>query len=191
MSINEKQKRFCEEYLIDLNATQAAIRAGYSEKTANEQGARLLANASIQEHISELMKVRSERTLVTADRVIKELAAVAFANIDDFARVEQVTYTDTSIDEEGNPIYTVRTRKDVNVFETELVDRDKIPAIASIKQTKEGIELKTHDKIKSLELLGKHLGMFITRIDATTKGGSLNNDKRPVMTLPDGTTLEL
>lgn len=190
MAINEKQKRFCEEYLVDLNGTQAAIRAGYSARTANEQGARLLANVSIQEYIGKLMGERSERTGITVDQVLKELAAVAFANIDDFVKVEEVTFMDMSLDNEGNPVYTSRKAKSVNVFETDTIDRAKIPAIASIKQTKEGIELKTHDKIRSLELLGKHLGMFITRIDTTTKGESLN-EKRPSAKLPDGTIIEI
>lgn len=71
--LTARQKRFVIEYLVDLNATQAAIRAGYSPKTANEQAARLLANVSIQEAIQAAMKKREERTEITADRVIKEI----------------------------------------------------------------------------------------------------------------------
>ena len=74
--LTEKQRRFVDEYLIDLNATQAAIRAGYSAKTANEQGARLLANVSIQQAISEKMAERSKRTGVNQDRVVQELAKI-------------------------------------------------------------------------------------------------------------------
>ena len=79
--LTDRQARFCEEYLIDLNATQAAIRAGYSEKTANEQGARLLANVSVQEKIAELKAERAKRTEMTQDSVIQELAAVARAEV--------------------------------------------------------------------------------------------------------------
>ena len=75
-----KQERFVEEYLIDLNATQAAIRAGYSPKTANEQGARLLAKVSVQTAISKAQAERSRRTGINQDRVIRELAKVAFLN---------------------------------------------------------------------------------------------------------------
>lgn len=75
--LTEKQKRFCDEYLIDLNATQAAIRAGYSARTANEQGARLLANVSVQEYIARKMAERSRRTGVNQDRVVLELAKIA------------------------------------------------------------------------------------------------------------------
>lgn len=73
MNLNDKQKAFCEEYLIDLNATQAAIRAGYSEKTANEQAARMLTKTNIQEYIQELKKARSDRTQVTQDKVLNDI----------------------------------------------------------------------------------------------------------------------
>lgn len=81
--MTDKQARFCEEYMIDLNATQAAIRAGYSPKTANEQAARLLANVSIQNRIAQLQAEQSRRTGVSADRVVRELAKVAFVNAGD------------------------------------------------------------------------------------------------------------
>lgn len=106
--LTDKQARFCEEYLIDLNATQAAIRAGYSEKTANEQGARLLANVSVQEKIAELKAERAKRTEMTQDSVIQELAAVA---------------------------------------------RAEVKGVRAV------------DKLKALELLGKHLGMFVERYE--------------------------
>jgi len=70
MALNEKQHRFAQEYLIDLNATQAALRAGYSEKTAKSQGQRLLTNVDVQAAISQGIKVRSQRTEVTQDYVL-------------------------------------------------------------------------------------------------------------------------
>ncbi len=73
MSLTPKQARFVEEYLIDLNATQAAIRAGYSAKTANEQGAQLLAKLSIREAVAEAQAIRSKRTEITQDEVIQGL----------------------------------------------------------------------------------------------------------------------
>lgn len=73
MSLTDKQQRFVAEYLIDLNATQAAIRAGYSEKTANEQGNRLLANVSVAPAIQAAIKKRSERTQVDADYVLRTI----------------------------------------------------------------------------------------------------------------------
>ena len=77
--LTEKQKRFCEEYLVDLNATQAAIRARYSKKSAYSIGQENLQKKEIRRYISESMKARSLRTQVTADRVLQELAKIAFA----------------------------------------------------------------------------------------------------------------
>ena len=75
--LTDKQERFCQEYIIDLNATQAAIRTGYSEKTANEQGARLLANVSIQERLAELKKERAEKLDVNATWVLKRFMDIS------------------------------------------------------------------------------------------------------------------
>lgn len=79
--LTDKQQRFVDEYLIDLNATQAAIRAGYSAKTADQQGSRMLANVKVQQAIAERMAERSKRTGVNQDRVVLELAKVAFLKI--------------------------------------------------------------------------------------------------------------
>lgn len=73
MSLNEKQKQFCEEYIIDLNATQAAIRAGYSEKTANRIGFENLTKLDIQEYIAELQKERNKRLEITQDDVLRDI----------------------------------------------------------------------------------------------------------------------
>jgi phage terminase small subunit len=173
--LSPKRKRFCEEYIIDLNGLQAAIRAKYSKATAQQQSSRLLSNVKVQAYIKVLMDKRSVRTDITSDRVLQELAAVGFARIDDFLKVEEQTQTEAlGVDEEGKPITNTWTAKSVNIFETDGMDKNKLPAVASIKQTKEGIELKLHDKMKSLELLGRHLGMWKDKIDVTTKGESLN-----------------
>src|SRR3546814_11679655 len=79
--ITEKQQRFAEEYLVDLNATQAAIRAGYSVRTAKQQGARLLTNADVAAAITEGRKRQQERTEITATRVAQEMARIEFGDI--------------------------------------------------------------------------------------------------------------
>lgn len=76
MAITPKQQRFAEEYLIDLNATQAALRAGYSEATAPEQASRLLKNVNVRAMIDERMAARSQRTEITADYVLKGIKDV-------------------------------------------------------------------------------------------------------------------
>ena len=77
--LNTKQKRFCEEILVDNNATQAAIRAGYSQRSASSIGNENLKKPKIQKYINELKEARSLRTQVTADRILQELATMAFA----------------------------------------------------------------------------------------------------------------
>ena len=74
--LNEKQKQFCEEYIIDLNGTQAAIRAGYSAKTANEQAAQLLAKLSIQEYVQKIKNKRSERVKYSQDELMRDILEV-------------------------------------------------------------------------------------------------------------------
>lgn len=74
--LSKKQEAFCREYLIDLNGTQAATRAGYSKRTANEQAARLLTNVSVRSHIKRLMDERAERVGRTADDVLRDIHKV-------------------------------------------------------------------------------------------------------------------
>ena len=76
MKLTDKQRAFCQEYLVDLNGTQAAIRAGYSKRTANEQAARMLAKASIQDYLSQLMARKEASRIATADEVLMYLTSV-------------------------------------------------------------------------------------------------------------------
>ena len=123
---------------MDLNGTQAAIRAGYSAKTAQEQASRLLSNVMVQEALQKRQAQLCTKLEVTQERVLEELAAIAFANGTDF-----VTVTETGL---------------LNVKPTRKVPKEKLPAIASIKYNQLGVEIKLHDKVSALELLGKHLG---------------------------------
>lgn len=166
--LTAKQQRFCDEYLIDLNATQAAIRAGYSKKTANEQGARLLVNVSIQKKIFELQKEREKRTEITQDSVLHELALIAFAKASDYARVvekDAMVEVDGNmvpvLDEDGNQV-KYRT---VEPILTDELTEDQKKAIAVIKKGRDGFEIKPYSKIQALELLGKHWGMFTEKVE--------------------------
>ena len=87
--LNPKQERFCQEYLVDLNATQAAIRAGYSHRTARAMGAENLTKPDIRALVAELQKARSERTQITQDQVVTEYAKTAFANLMDYFTVQR------------------------------------------------------------------------------------------------------
>lgn len=159
---NDKYEYFCREFLIDLNATQACIRAGYSKNTAHEKGAQLLAIVSIRNRISELKQERANRLEITADNVVKELARIGFSKIDDFVSViemeKEIPNKDNTDEETFEP--EIIKYKLVDIKITNNIDADSIRAISSIKQGNSGIEIKLHDKVKSLELIGKHLGIF-------------------------------
>lgn len=174
--LTAKQQRFCDEYLIDLNATQAAIRAGYSEKTATEQGARLLTNVKVQKYIQKRKADRVERTEITQDMVLMELASIAFSNAADYAAIvekDATIQTENGVliplcDENGEP---VKYRTVEPVLTADLTETQK-RALAVIKKGRDGFEVKPYDKIRALELLGKHLGMFTEKVEVT---GEVNN----------------
>lgn len=168
VKLTAKQQRFCDEYLIDLNATQAAIRAGYSEKRASEQAYQLLQKTTVQNHIAELQKEREKRTEITQDRVLHELALIAFAKASDYARVvekDAMVEVDGNmvpvLDEDGNQV-KYRT---VEPILTDELTEDQKKAIAVIKKGRDGFEIKPYSKIQALELLGKHLGMFTEKVE--------------------------
>lgn len=137
--LTAKQMRYVEEYLVDLNATAAAIRAGYSKKTAYSLGQRLLKNVEVKKAIHKAMQDRQRRTNITQDRVLEELAAIGFAKATDYAQVT-------------GEIVTIRSTGDLTP--------EQAAAIAGIEAGRYGVRLKLHDKVRALELLGKHLGMF-------------------------------
>jgi phage terminase small subunit len=141
--LTDKQKRFCEEYIIDLNATQAAIRAGYSKKTAYSIGVENLRKPEIQVEIQRLMDERSRRTEITADQVVKELALLAFSKIDDYVAWDQ---------------------KGVTIKPLSEMPAEKAACISEVSKTVKAksinFRIRIRDKLKALELMGKHLGMF-------------------------------
>lgn len=138
-ALPDKQARFVEEYLIDLNATQAAIRAGYSEKTARQQAYQLLGRAHIQDAILEAKQRRTERTEVTQDAVVEELRRIAFSLMTNVA-----SWSDGSV-----------VLKDSADLPEEVV-----AAVAEINRTASrsgvNVKVKLHSKLKALELLLQH-----------------------------------
>ena len=152
--MTEKQKRFVEEYLIDLNATQAAIRAGYSPDTAKSIGSENLTKPDITAQIARAMAERSRRTGVNADRVIMELAKIAFVNANDVIDPKTATIKEGALPEDTAAIQSVK----VKTFGEDGLER----------------EIKMADKLKALELLGKHLGMFRDKLEVS---GTLETEK--------------
>lgn len=145
--MTDKQERFCEEYLIDLNATQAAIRAGYSPKTANEQASRLLRNVSVRARLDILMAERSKRTGVNQDRIVRELARIAFYNADDVIDMDTGRVKPDASADDKAAIASVKFKKVIGDF-------------VSIER-----ETKLADKVKALELLMRHNGMLNDKLD--------------------------
>lgn len=143
--LTAKQERFCQEYIIDLNATKAAVRSGYSAKTAKEQGCVNLTKPNIQERIKDLNKSRSKATGITQKRVLEELAKIAFFDIRKIYDVDGAILPMTQIDDaEAAVIAGIKTTE---------VHQDGM-IIGEIK------EVKVFDKLRALEALGKHLGIF-------------------------------
>lgn len=147
--LTEQQKLFCHEYLIDLNATASAIRSGYSPKTAHNIGCRILKRPQVQEYLDVLMAQRSKRTGITADRILNELAKIAFVNPGDV------------IDLRNGMV-----RTDVHSDDIATIQSVKIKSGSNDDAEWNESETKMYDKLKALELLGKHLGMFKEKIDA-------------------------
>ena len=142
--LTKKQQRFIEEYLIDLNATQAAIRAGYSVASAKEIASENLTKPNIQKEIAKAMAERSKRTGISQDRVVQELAKLAFVNISDVVDLSTGLIKKTATAEDLACIQSIK-----------------------IKPTEYGEEreIKFYDKKGSLESLGKHLGMYDNKLN--------------------------
>lgn len=151
MALTARQERFVAEYLIDLVATQAAIRAGYSKKTAEQQGNRLLGNAKVAAAIAEAQSKRSERTEITQDRVLQELAKIGFSDMRKLARWGEKP---EGVNEDGTADWPVE------LISSAKIDDDTAAAVSEIALTAQGIRIKLHDKLSALDKIGKHLGMF-------------------------------
>jgi len=150
--VNDRQRRFVEEYLVDLNATQAAIRAGYSVKTAYSQGERLLRNVEVATAIAAAQADRSKRTRIDADWVLARLGAEVEADLADLYR------------EDGS----VKP-----VHEWPLIWRQGLVAGVEVERIGEGAgtvtKLKISERIKRIDLIGKHIDVqaFKERIEHT------------------------
>jgi len=150
LKLTPKQRLFVQEYLIDLNATQAALRAGYSVNNSHKIGSQLLDNPRIKQAIELAMYERELRTKVTQDRVIQELAKIAFINPTDVVDSYDASLHNGAAREDTAAISSIRVKR--------------LP-------TREGFgverEIKLHDKIRALELLGKHLRLFNDKLNIT------------------------
>lgn len=154
MALNDKQTRFVDEYLIDLNATQAAIRAGYSKRTAGSQAHDLLKNPEIEAAIAARQAERAVRTGITQDRVLQELALLAFSDMRKFA-------------EWGSD--------GVKLLDSKAMEEADARCVAEVSEstTKDGgsVKFRIHSKVDALKLIGQHLAMFTEKIQHSNADG--------------------
>jgi phage terminase small subunit len=162
-----KRLRFIEEYLIDLNATQAAIRAGYSKKTAGQIGEEILKIPEIAALIAERQGEISQKLEITQEMITAELAKIGFSDIRKavawFSQVAVAAPDERSVDEiieDGGEIRHAIVNQ-VELVSSNEIDDATAAAISEISMTeKGGLKVKFHDKQTALVNLGKHLGMF-------------------------------
>lgn len=152
--LTPKQQKFVDEYMIDLNATQAAIRAGYSVNRASEIGYQLLRKTTVAEAIAAKQKKLAAKAEITAERIINELAKIAFADMGNYA-----TW--------GSRGITLKESTDLTPDQTAAVSE----LSETVTESGGSTRFKLHDKKGALELLGKHLGMFKDRVELEVVGG--------------------
>ncbi len=157
---NPQQERFIQEYLIDLNATQAALRAGYSPKTAYSQGDRLLKHVEISKLIAAAQAKRAKNAEVDADYVLRRMVEIDQMDVLDIMTDDMVL---KPVSQWPRVWRQYLSGFDVSeLFEGAGDDREMVGLLKKIKWP---------DKVRNLELLGKHLGMFKDRVEVTGKNG--------------------
>lgn len=165
MSLPPRQERFCQEYIIDLNATRAAQRAKYSKKTARIKASQLLTKVNIKKRIIELKKERAERTKIDQDQVIEELAIIGFSDLKNHIDIDPLTGAIRIRGFEDMPEGSSRVLKSIK--EDRVIKED-----ADGKKTTvyDKVKFELWDKPKALEMIGRHLAMFIDRTNLKVSG---------------------
>lgn len=177
--MNDRQKRFVAEYLIDLNATQAAIRAGYSEKAAAAQASRLLTNAKISAAVAKGKAAMASKLDITAERVIAELAKIGFSNMADYITVGS----------NGDPFVDLSNLdRDKSAAIQEITVDDYVDGRGEDARDVKRVKFKLADKRAALVDLGKHLGLFVDRQEVSGPGGGpleITKIERVIVRPPD------
>lgn len=149
MKPTPKQLKFCQEYLIDLNATQAAIRAGYSPKTASEQGTRLLGNVKVQTYIQEKQKNKAAELDITQTMVLQELVKIAFGDVKNY------------FDENGRLININELQGNISAsIKSVTVQQEKIKMEGEIMVEESVKKIESYDKLKAIDTINRMLGFY-------------------------------
>ena len=160
--LTDKQKRFAEEYVIDLNATQAAIRAGYARGSAEVTGFRLLRYDKIDSYLRKLMDKRSKRTEVTQDRVLLEYAKLAFLQPKKF------------YGEDGELLPIPELEDDVAAA---LTSFDVVQTVVDGKEVSQTKKIKFADKKGALDSCARHLGMFNDKLELSGEVKNMSDEE--------------
>lgn len=177
--LTARQAEFVRQYLVDLNATQAAIRAGYSPKTANRTGPENLSKPVVRTAVDEAMARRAEETKLSAESVVQELAKLAFSNMLDYVSI-------TSAGEAYVDLAELTRDQAAAIVEVQ-VD-DYLDGRGEDAREVRRVKVKLADKKGALELLGKHLQLFTERVDVTSRGEKLEGAQVQVY-LPENSRL--
>ena len=168
--LTPKQKMFCLEYLVDLNAKQAAIRAGYSEKTAKIIACQNLTKLNLQEYIQKLMKEREEKTSKNGLDVIEELIKIGFADITQYAEITTKLISLGKRKIKGRMQEVFDHRQFIRLKDTD--EWTETTAIQELSSNKDGtLKIKLYDKRSALTDLGKHFGLIKDLHEHTGKDG--------------------
>ena len=190
---NTKHQMFVDEYIIDFNAKEAAIRAGYSPKTAAQQGYRLLQDERIAEAIVEAIAKRTKRMHITQDHVLGMWWQIANADYNELSSVRRVAcgycYGDNITMGNGDDAREIDPSRDPNpdcgicrgegAPHVHIADTEKLSPAAKLlyqgaKETKFGIEIQTADRMKALDNVARHLGMFKDTVNHVSEDGSMS-----------------
>lgn len=171
--LNEKQRRFALEFIIDLNATQAALRSGYSAKTAYSLGQRLLKNVEVKKVVDELTKERSERTKIDSDWVLTELKKNYDVSMADFLTIPEGG---------GQPYIDLSKATPEQLAAIDEITIDQIGDLVG------KIKIKKAPRLKTLDMIGKHVGVQAFREKAEVTHG-VTSDLQRLMQEIDGKTL--
>ncbi|MDX8492903.1 terminase small subunit [Mesorhizobium sp. VK22B] len=163
-----KQERFVREYLIDLNATQAAIRCGYSAKTANREGARLLSNAVIKAAIDAAKIKRTDKLEISGERVLKEISRMAFYDPLDLIEIVRDALPDEIADDvrlsdDGKVIQGLRSAQDIKYLPEDV----RRAIVGWGYDRNQNFTLKLADKSKALDQLARHLSLYNDKLEVT------------------------
>jgi len=158
-ALSPKRQRFCEEYVIDLCGRRAGLRAGYSPKTADAIAYELLQLPAVQAEIARLVKERSERTRITADRVLEELAVIAFSDIRDYGAREngQMYLTPGARSDAARAVSSVKRKR---------VTTRTVQNGLTVMETVSTVEFKLWEKVSALRALMPHLGLATERTES-------------------------